>query len=102
MVSQKSPSATTALSEPDTWAIGEDDGTMHGPSELDLDGAARLSGPRIDMGADELTCGDGTLDLGEACDDGNATDGDDCDSNCTLTACGNGIVTAGEACDDGN
>ena len=49
-----------------------------------------------------LGCGNGKLDAGEACDDGNRIDGDDCDSNCTFTACGNGIVTAGEACDDGN
>ena len=47
-------------------------------------------------------CGDGIEQAGEACDDGNATDGDGCDRNCTPSACGNGIVTAGEACDDGN
>lgn len=52
------------------------------------------------------TCGDGllwTLAGGaEQCDDGNAMDGDGCDSNCTATACGNGVVTEGEECDDGN
>ena len=47
-------------------------------------------------------CGDGTLDLGEVCDDGNTADGDGCDSNCTPTGCGNHIVTPGEQCDDGN
>jgi cysteine-rich repeat protein len=47
-------------------------------------------------------CGNGTPDPGEACDDGNAVNGDGCDQNCTVTACGNGIVTAGEQCDDGN
>jgi cysteine-rich repeat protein len=48
-------------------------------------------------------CGDGVVNQGtEQCDDGNATDGDGCDTNCTLTACGNGIQTVGEACDDGN
>jgi len=40
-------------------------------------------------------CGDGVLDPGEQCDDGNAVDGDGCDSNCTPTGCGNGIRTAG-------
>ena len=49
-----------------------------------------------------LGCGNGRLDAGEVCDDGNRIDGDGCDSNCTVTACGNGIVTDGEACDDGN
>lgn len=70
--------------------------------ELDIDAAGRVSGGRVDIGADELTCGDGVPDAGEACDDGNAIDGDGCDHNCTATACGNGIVTVGEACDDGN
>jgi cysteine-rich repeat protein len=39
---------------------------------------------------------------GEKCDDGNAVDGDGCDTNCSVTACGNGVPTAGEECDDGN
>jgi cysteine-rich repeat protein len=49
-------------------------------------------------------CGDGISGNtpGELCDDGNATNGDGCDNNCTPTACGNGILTAGEQCDDGN
>jgi len=71
--------------------------------EVDLDGAPRVNGPRVDIGADEATvCGDGALEPGEACDDGNLVDGDGCDSNCTTTGCGNGIVTPGEQCDDGN
>jgi len=51
------------------------------------------------------TCGDGhRVPACEECDDGNLTDGDGCDSNCTITRCGNGITTAntGELCDDGN
>jgi len=34
------------------------------------------------------------VNAGEQCDDGNALDGDGCDSNCKITACGNGIKTA--------
>lgn len=79
-----------------------DPATTVAPGETDLDGAARLSGPRVDVGADEITCGDGTTNPGEECDDANAIDGDGCDSNCTFTGCGNAIVTAGETCDDGN
>ena len=30
------------------------------------------------------SCGDGIIDTGEQCDDGNTTNGDGCDSNCTL------------------
>ncbi|MEZ4368090.1 MAG: hypothetical protein R2939_17685 [Kofleriaceae bacterium] len=50
----------------------------------------------------EPRCGDGLPEGAEACDDGDAIDGDGCDRNCTATGCGNGIVTAGEECDDGN
>jgi len=79
-----------------------DPATVVAPGETDLDGAPRLSGPRVDAGADEITCGDGVQNPGEECDDANAIDGDGCDSNCTFTACGNGVRTAGEQCDDGN
>ena len=47
-------------------------------------------------------CGNGIVQLGEQCDDGNMINGDGCDNNCTFTGCGNMIVTAGEECDDGN
>ena len=74
-----------------------------GGGETDLDGAARVSGGRVDLGADEITCGDTNLDAGESCDDGNLTDCDGCDSNCSeSTTCGNGIRCGGEQCDDGN
>ncbi len=79
-----------------------DPATVSAPGEVDLDGAPRASGLRVDVGADEVTCGDGALDPGEACDDGNTLSGDGCDANCTVTACGNRVVTAGEQCDDGN
>jgi cysteine-rich repeat protein len=32
------------------------------------------------------TCGDGTVDTGEECDDGNQTDGDGCGGTCTIEA----------------
>lgn len=50
------------------------------------------------------TCGDGELDEGEECDDGDAnsdTEPDACRTNCTLPSCGDGVVDDGEACDDG-
>ncbi|MCA9773309.1 MAG: hypothetical protein KC466_12925, partial [Myxococcales bacterium] len=52
-------------------------------------------------------CGDGVAQtaLGEACDDGNWTDGDGCDLSCqiesTTPTCGDGVIDAGESCDDG-
>jgi cysteine-rich repeat protein len=44
-------------------------------------------------------CGNGRVDPGEECDDGNLADGDGCDGNCTLPACGNGVIDPGEVCD---
>jgi cysteine-rich repeat protein len=49
------------------------------------------------------TCGDGVVDLDEACDDGDLDDTDDCLSTCRPATCGDGFVRAdAEACDDGN
>jgi cysteine-rich repeat protein len=74
-----------------------------GVGETDLDGAPRVSGARVDLGADEATCGNGTTEPGETCDDGDLVDCDGCDSNCTPSAaCGNGVTCAPEQCDDGN
>ena len=50
-------------------------------------------------------CGDGIVQLGEACDDGNIVDGDGCNRTCTsIEICGNQIVDVAreEVCDDGN
>src|SRR5262249_41820678 len=66
-------------------------------------------------------CGDGVVDPGEACDDGNNENGDGCEADCTIShgilprstlphgalpaspsSCGNGRLDPGEACDDGN
>ena len=47
-------------------------------------------------------CGDGHLDAGEQCDDGNTNNTDSCANDCTTPAtCGDGIVgdTPGETCD---
>ncbi len=54
-------------------------------------------------GADPF-CGDGTIDNGEACDDGKAnsdTDPDACRTDCELAGCGDGVMDTDEACDDG-
>ena len=47
-------------------------------------------------------CGDGDVDDGETCDDGNDIDDDDCRNDCTASECGDGIVDDGEDCDDGD
>ncbi len=49
------------------------------------------------------TCGNGTREAGEACDDGNLLSGDGCNAVCSsVEECGDGVLDAGEACDDGN
>ena len=55
------------------------------------------------------TCGNGSVEISEQCDDGNTTNGDDCDSTCQTEippppnpVCGNGSVEISEQCDDGN
>ena len=48
-------------------------------------------------------CGDGVVDAGEACDDGNTDDTDQCTNACTEATCGDGVVWMGfEECDDAN
>ena len=47
-------------------------------------------------------CGDGIVDEGEACDDGNRVEDDGCSVVCLVEICGDRIAQAGEECDDGN
>jgi cysteine-rich repeat protein len=56
-------------------------------------------------GGSNPVCGDGTVDPGEQCDDGNTAAGDGCSATCTTEVaakCGDGTVDEGEQCDDGN
>lgn len=49
------------------------------------------------------TCGNGTVEGNEVCDDGNTVGGDGCSANCLSDeTCGNGITELAEDCDDGN
>ena len=50
----------------------------------------------------DAVCGDGVVQPGEACDDGNQDNTDACLSTCVAASCGDGFVGPGEACDDGN
>ncbi|HEX5036662.1 MAG TPA: SBBP repeat-containing protein [bacterium] len=50
-------------------------------------------------------CGNGAIEVGEQCDDGNLANGDGCSAACVnevVPSCGDGIPQTGEACDDGN
>ncbi len=65
-----------------------------------------LSAVCVDGACSLVACGNGTVELGEECDDGNNTNGDGCQSDCTLSiagsVCGNGNRETGEQCDDSN
>jgi len=71
-------------------------------NEKSLEPIASEMTDRLLVAVADADCGNRTVDVGEQCDDGNAMDGDGCDSNCTTSGCGNGIVDPSEPCDDGN
>lgn len=49
-------------------------------------------------------CGNGVVEAGEACDDGNVFNDDGCSASCVIEICGDGVphTNLGETCDDGN
>jgi len=47
------------------------------------------------------TCGNGILEDGELCDDGNADDSDACTTSCVPAKCGDGVLQVPEECDEG-
>ncbi len=50
-----------------------------------------------------VLCGNGKIDPGEGCDDGNTTPTDSCTASCNKARCGDGVIQRGvETCDDGN
>jgi cysteine-rich repeat protein len=56
-----------------------------------------------DDGFVPTVCGDGIVEAGEQCDDGNTTPGDGCSATCAIEPrCGDGIVNGADECDDGN
>jgi fibro-slime domain-containing protein len=92
---------------------------------LNLDSSAGGSAGQADACTDDTcapdagpACGDGKVDPGEKCDDGNGSSGDGCAANCdaiendwacptpgqpcvSTVKCGDGKITGGETCDDG-
>jgi cysteine-rich repeat protein len=46
-------------------------------------------------------CGNGAVELGEQCDDGNSISCDGCSSVCRRDGCGDGVINCGEQCDAG-
>jgi cysteine-rich repeat protein len=86
--------------------------TTTGPTTIDptvdptVDPSITLSDPTVDPTLTVTTeppasCGNGIVEVGEECDDGNFDDTDDCPSTCRVAFCGDGFVRSGqEVCDD--
>jgi cysteine-rich repeat protein len=80
-------------------------GVANGAEQCDLGaGNSEAPGASCRLDCTQGRCGDGVVDPGELCDDGNTAAGDGCRADCAgLEECGDGIVdiSAGEGCDDG-
>ena len=76
------------------------DGSINAPGETCEPPGSTQSNGNVCRG-DCTYCGDGSVDAGEQCDDGNTNNGDACANDCTLNVfCGDGSVNAaGETCD---
>ncbi len=100
-VPDQDPTTSTDPTNPDT----DFGGTLDGDEDANHNG-------RVDPGErdpnnpdDDIlqSCGNGDLEEGEACDDGNRLDGDGCTRGCSVElTCGNGKIDGAEGCDDGN
>lgn len=91
--------ATTGTTEPAGSSTGDSSSTSAGSS---TGGSSTGSSTgSSSTGEPPPTCGDGVVDVGEACDAGGESK--DCNADCTAAACGDGQlnVSAGEACDAG-
>jgi cysteine-rich repeat protein len=87
-------------------------------SEPPVGGDANVNDPDgivPDVFVPPVPCGNGVLNEGEECDDGNRLDGDGCSASCQFehgwdcfadvcipSACGDGVRVGPEECDDGN
>lgn len=106
-------------SEGERDARGEQDTDEETPDGQDQDDTSDPGG-ESDGGSDPAPstyCGNGIIEPGEECDDGNSRDGDGCSADCKIepgykcpeegkicvaAGCGDGIVAGAEQCDDGN
>jgi MYXO-CTERM domain-containing protein len=76
------------------------DGEVNGVGEVCDDGAGNSDTAPDACRTDcqVAVCGDGVVDTGEACDDGNSDDDDDCLSDCTLPGTDGGLSPGGCGC----
>ena len=112
-MSPRSPSHETALWKTIAAALLALSSTFVACSK-----GAPVAQPEETRSQSSALLGNGKLESGEQCDDGNAVSGDGCSATGTIEAgylchvpgracslaslCGNAVINAGEACDDGN
>ncbi|MGB1276765.1 MAG: fibrinogen-like YCDxxxxGGGW domain-containing protein, partial [Nannocystaceae bacterium] len=86
---------TLETTETETSETSESESESESDSESDpTDPTETTEGPGV--------CGDGIVDDGEECDDGNDDNSDLCVAGCVAATCGDGYAGPGELCDDGN
>jgi len=96
----------------DAGDTGEGDASVPDPGTTDVVDAGKEPDAIVPVGP--RRCGNGQVEDGEGCDDGNDQNGDGCSATCELEdgfacpvpgadceQCGNGIVESTEECDDG-
>lgn len=101
----------TTEGTPTTGAVVTVSGpTTEGPETTSAETSAETSATTMtdsgssgeeSSGGAVAVCGNGIIETGEKCDDGNVVGGDECPADCK-DPCGNGVVEGGEKCDDGN
>lgn len=80
----------------DEGMTGDDEGTSGDGS---TSGSDPTEGP-ADTGVEDYQCGNGILEPGEDCDDGDLVNGDGCNFYCQIEACGAaGAITVVESCE---
>ncbi|HGG57396.1 MAG TPA: hypothetical protein ENK31_06325 [Nannocystis exedens] len=88
--------STSSASESESNTSGETTSSTTGDTSSSdpTTGETTMVGPR---------CGDGFLNEGEICDDGNISNADGCLADCTPATCGDGFLWIGsEECDEGD
>lgn len=60
---------------------------------------AGVARPLCRLPGEAAICGNGALEPGETCDDGNDDPTDECNNACAVSACGDGFVQPPEQCD---
>ncbi|MBL9024382.1 MAG: hypothetical protein JNL21_19460 [Myxococcales bacterium] len=95
------PDIDRVLDQDHDGLVNNDDNCPRVPNPDQADADADGLG---DACAPPSVCGNGVVEAGEDCDDGNLDELDACTTTCKVPGCGDGVLqqSFGEVCDDGN